>query len=72
MKLPQQIGLAACLTLLVSCESTQTAGMGNQERKRLAALQQQGQQLQADESEQNLWRAQQITLNMDGNPMRRY
>jgi hypothetical protein len=72
MKLLRYIGLTACLTLVVSCESMQTAGMGNQERKRLAALHQQSRQLQADESEQNLWRAQQITLNMDGNPMRRY
>jgi hypothetical protein len=68
----QLVGLIVCATFIVSCESTQTVGQGNQERKRLAAIQQRNRQRQPDESEQNLWSAQQNTINMDGNPMRRY
>jgi hypothetical protein len=66
------ISVIGCAAIFVSCETTQTTGMGNQERKRLAALEQQRKQPQPDETEQNLWRAQQNTINMDGNPMRRY
>jgi hypothetical protein len=36
MKHIQSIGLIACAAFFVSCESTQTAGQGNQERKHLA------------------------------------
>lgn len=70
MKQLQLIGLIACGAFLVGCESTQTAGMGNQERKRLAAVQQQEQQPQPDEAEQNLQNAQQDILNRDSNPAR--
>ena len=70
MKL-QLISLIACGPFLVGCESTQTAGMGNQERKRLAAVEQQ-QQVQVDETESNLWYAQQDKLNRDSNPLRSY
>ena len=66
----QILALVVFGALLVGCESTQTAGMGNQERKRLAAVQQQEQQSQADETEQNLRSAQQNTLNRDSNPAR--
>ena len=52
----------------VSCETTETAGTGNQEAKRLAALQQQRQEEQPDEATQNLWNAQQDRLNRDSNP----
>jgi hypothetical protein len=72
MRHVQLIGVIVCATFVVSCESTQTAGQGNQERKRLAAMQQRSRERQPDESEQNLWSAQQNTINMDGNPMRRY
>lgn len=68
----QWICLIICAPILTSCESTQTAGQGNQERKHLVAMQQWNQQRAADESEQNLWSAQESTINMDGNPMRRY
>jgi hypothetical protein len=68
----QWICLIICAPILIGCESTQTVGQGNQERKRLAAMQQWNRQRQADESEQNLSSAQQNTINMDGNPMRRY
>ena len=70
MKRLQLIGVIACGAFLVGCESTQTTGTGNQERKRLAAVQQQEQQSQTDESEQNLWNAQQDILNRDSNPAR--
>jgi hypothetical protein len=76
MKQLQLIGLIVCAAFFISCESTQTAGTGNQEQKRLAALQQQQEQQQQyrrehpNEGHQNLWNAQQDTLNQDGNPMR--
>jgi len=44
-------------------------GQGNQETKRLAALQQEKQEsAQMDEADQNLWAAQQARLNRDSNP----
>ncbi len=75
MKHLQFIGLILCAAFLTSCESTQTAGpgQGNQEQKRLAALQQQEQEAaQMDEADQNLWAAQQARLNRDSNPSIRY
>jgi hypothetical protein len=73
MKCVQLIGLVGCGALLVSCETTTTARRGNQESKRLAAKQQQLQQrAQTDESQENLWTAQENNLNRDGNPARRY
>jgi hypothetical protein len=69
MKHVQLISLIAGAAILISCETTQTAGQGNQEAKRLAALQQQEQQsAQMDEGDQNLWNAQQDRLNRDSNP----
>jgi hypothetical protein len=65
-------GLIICAAAFVSCESTQTAGTGNQEQKRYAALQQARQKEQPDEAQQNLWSAQENTLNKDGNPNRGY
>ena len=70
MKHVQLIGLIACAMLFVSCETTDTAGRGSLESKRLAALQQQRQQEQMDEAQQNLWAAQEGFMNRDGNPMR--
>ena len=73
MKHLQFIGLIVCAALLISCESTQTAGQGNQEAKRLAALQQQEQEsAQMDEADQNLSNAQKDRLNRDSNPAVRY
>ena len=69
MKHLQLIGLIVCGALLISCETTQTAGMGNQERKRLAAIQQEQQEdAQMDESDRNLWNAQQDLLYTGTNP----
>jgi hypothetical protein len=72
MKHLQFIGLIACATFFASCESTDTAGRGTQESKRLAALQRQRQHEQPDEAQQNLWNAQQDIMNQDGNAARRY
>ena len=70
MKLLQLIGLIVCAASFVSCETTRIAGQGNQERKRLAALQEQQQQV--DESDQNLWNAQHDRLVTGTNPALRY
>jgi hypothetical protein len=73
MKQLQLIGLIACAGFFVSCETTQTAGQGNQEQKRAAALQQQHQEAaQLDEGDQNLWNAQADRMNRDTNPAIRY
>jgi hypothetical protein len=72
MKHLQLIGLIACGIFFASCESTNTTGKGNQEAKRLAALQQQSEQSQLDEGQQNLWNAHENIVNRDGNPSRRY
>jgi len=69
MKHLQLIGLIVCGALLISCETTQTTGMGNQERKRLAAIQQQqAEDAQMDEGDRNLWNAQQDLLYSGTNP----
>ena len=69
MKHLQLIGLIVCGPILISCETTQTAGMGNQERKRLAAIQQEQQEgAQMDESDRNLWNAHQDLLYTGTNP----
>ena len=64
------IGLAA---LLAACESTSTAGRGNQEQKRLAAIQQeQHEDADVDEAKRNLWNSQHDVLTRDGNAALRY
>jgi hypothetical protein len=69
MKPLQLIGLITWAALLISCETTQTTGMGNQEQKRLAAIQQEEQEAaQVDESQRNLWNAQQDLLYTGTNP----
>jgi hypothetical protein len=69
MKYLHFIGLLLCAASLVSCETTQTAGHGNQEQKRLAAIQQEQQEAaQIDEAEGNLWSAQQNRINRQSNP----
>lgn len=72
MKQFQIVNLISCAVLAVGCQSTQTAGHGTQEQKRLAALQQQQAQPQADESEQNLQNAQADLINRGTNPAIRY
>lgn len=69
MKHLQLIALVTCAAFLVGCETTQTAGQGNQEQKRMAALQQQEQEAaQMDEADRNLWNAQNDRMNRDSNP----
>jgi hypothetical protein len=69
MKHLQLIGLIVCGAILIGCETTQTTGMGNQEQKRLAAIQQQQQEdAQMDESGRNLWNAHQDLLYTGTNP----
>lgn len=71
MKYLEFIGLIACATFFVSCETTNTAGnsngRGNQEAKRLAAIEQEKQEEQTDEAQRNLWNAQHDILTRDGN-----
>ena len=69
MKHVQFVGLIACAAILVSCETIQPTGMGNQEQKRLAAIQkEQAEDAQVDESDRNLWNAHQDLLNTGTNP----
>ena len=69
MKPLQLVGLIACAGCLLSCETTQPTGMGNQEQKRLAQIQQQEQEAaQIDEGGRNLWNAHQDLLNTGTNP----
>jgi hypothetical protein len=73
MKHLDLIAVMICAIVFASCESTDTAGRGTQEAKRLAAVQRERQrQAQTDEAQQNLWSAQENILNQDGNPARRY
>ena len=69
MKQRQLVSLIAGAAIFVSCETIQTTGMGNQEQKRLAAIQQQQQEdAQMDESDRNLWNAHQDLLYTGTNP----
>ena len=69
MKHLQLIGLLGWMALLIGCETTETTGMGNQEQKRLAAIQRQQQEdAQMDESDRNLWNAHQDLLYTGTNP----
>ena len=69
MKHFQLVALLGWTAFLISCETTQTTGMGNQEQKRLAAIQQQQQEdAQMDESDRNLWNAHQDLLYTGTNP----
>jgi len=69
MKQLRLVSVIASTAILVSCETTQTTGMGNQEQKRLAAIQQQQQEdAQMDESDRNLWNAHQDLLYTGTNP----
>ena len=69
MKQLQLVLFIVCGAILISCETTQTTGMGNQEQKRMAALQrQQVEDAQIDESDRNLWNAHQDQLYTGTNP----
>ena len=69
MKHFQLVASLGWTAFLISCETIQTTGMGNQEQKRLAAIQQQQQEdAQMDESDRNLWNAHQDLLYTGTNP----
>ena len=69
MKQLQLVALIATGALLIGCETTNQAGMGNQEQKRLAQIQRQQQEAaQYDESDLNLWNAQVDVLDRGTNP----
>jgi hypothetical protein len=69
MKLIHLLGLIACISLVNGCESDNSAGTGNQEEKRKAALRQQEQQ-SATQSDENLQSAHRDIINRDSNPSR--
>ena len=70
MKPLQFVGLIASVALFVGCETTQPTGMGNQEQKRLAAIQkEQAEGAQTDDGDRNLWNAHQDQLNTGSNPV---
>lgn len=69
MKYLQLTGLILCAVSFAGCETTQNAGPGNTEVKRIAALDERRQEeAHMDESQKNLWNAQQDILNRDGDP----
>jgi hypothetical protein len=74
MKQLQLFALIVAGTLVVGCETTsQNAGVGNQEQKRLAQIERQKQEsTQYTEDEINLWNAQVDVLNRGTNPAIRY
>ena len=66
------IGLFLGAILFAGCETTETAGSskpaGNAEVRRVALLEERRQQeAHMDESQKNLWNAQNDILNRDGN-----
>ena len=69
MRQLQLVALIAAAAFLFGCETTnQATGMGNQEQKRLAALErQQAEDVRMDDSERNLWNAHQDLLTTGTN-----
>jgi hypothetical protein len=73
MKQLQLVAVTAAGVLSISCETTQTTGVGNQEQKRLAQIQrEQAENAQYDESDINLWNAHQDRLMQGTNPALTY
>jgi hypothetical protein len=69
MKQLQLVAMLGSIAFLVSCETTETTGVGNQEQKRMAAIQrEQAENAQYDESDVNLWNAHQDRLITGTNP----
>jgi hypothetical protein len=71
MKQLQLVAVITAVGLLLGCETTsETAGAGNQEQKRIAQIQRQQQEAaQYDESDINLWNSHQDLLVTGTNPM---
>ncbi len=72
MKHLQLIGIIAAALFVISCESTNTTGRGNQESKRIAAVHQEQQNQEPDEAKRNLWNAEHDILTRDGNAASHY
>jgi hypothetical protein len=69
MKILLVPGVLLCAGFLISCETTNQTGAGNQEQKRLAQIQREQQEnAQYDESDINLWNAHQDELAKGTNP----
>ena len=59
--------------MLMSCETTNQTGVGNQEQKRLAQIQrEQAEAAQLDESDINLWNSEQRRIVNQSNPAIKY
>jgi outer membrane biogenesis lipoprotein LolB len=73
MKSLQLLVLYSIATVLIGCETTNQAGMGNQEQKRMAQIQRQQQEAaQYTDADVNLWNSQVDLLNRGTNPSIRY
>ena len=73
MKLLQLVSLVCCAAFLISCETTNQTGTGNQEQKRLAQIQrEQAEAAQYDESDINLWNSEQRRIVIQSNPAIKY
>jgi len=72
MRSVQILSVVLGFVFLVGCETTDVSGTGNQEAKRLAAIQQQRQKPPPEEAHANLWNAQENMLDRDSNPLRAY
>jgi hypothetical protein len=74
MKQLQLVALLGIFAFFASCETTETTtGVGNQEQKRMAAIQRERQEnAQYDESDINLWNAHQDQLMQGTNPALTY
>ena len=66
MKAISLAALISCAVLFAACETTDKTG-GSQEAKRQAAIERHRQQQPIDQSDANLWNAQQNVMNQDGN-----
>jgi hypothetical protein len=71
MKATLLAAVFGCAVLLGGCETTDKTG-GSQEAKRRAEIERHRQQQPIDQSDANLWNAQQNVLNRDSNPTRSY
>jgi hypothetical protein len=64
----RMLGLIVCAAFFVSCQSAQTAKQTTLEQKQRAALRELQAKPRMNESESNLWNAQQDVLNRGTNP----
>lgn len=73
MKNFRLIGTVLWAAALIGCETTNQAGVGNQEQKRLAQIQrEQEEAAQYDQSDLNLWNSEQRRIVNQSNPAIKY